>query len=238
MKKSVVILCISAVVLLAGCSPSTRLVSSWKPKEATAKNYNKLAVAVLFPSISNRMITEEALTVSLKARNIKAIQTFDTFPLAGKAKELLSMAKDPEELKESVKQKVKDNNIDALMIVTLFDTKKEERYVEGSSFTLGGTGFYGNGYYGNSYYGNLSPRYPGGSYYDYYTYSAYTMSNPGYYVEEVIYYVECNLYDTGTDKLIWTGQTKTINLSSIEKEAPKYAEIIANALIEKGVLIP
>ena len=238
MKNSLLILSFSASILLAGCGPSTRLVSSWNPKENVAKSYDKLAVAVLFPSISNRMITEEALTESLKSHNIKAVQTFDTFPLAGKAKEILSIAKKPEELKESVKQKVIENKIDALMIVTLFDKKTEQRYVEGSGFTLGGTGFYGNGYYGNTYYGNLSPNYPGGSYYDYYTYSAYTISKPGYYVEDVIYYAECNLYDIASEKLIWTGQTKTVNLSSIEKEAAKFATIIANALIDKNILIP
>jgi hypothetical protein len=223
-KKLQALLIVSLLILIS-CGSSTKLLSSWKPSGEEPQRYNKLAVAVLFPNTSNRYITENSIVQNFKANGINAQSTYDLFPLAGKVGEMINVEEYKEELEKGVKQKIRDNNIDAIMIVSLFDVRKEQRYVEGSGFTIGGTGYYG------------TPGYMG-SYYDYYYYSLGTVYKSGYYVEDITYFIECNLYDVSSEKLIWSGQTKTVKLKNIEEEAGKFAKIIVNELVSKKIIIP
>jgi len=199
-----------------------------------AQAYNKIGIGVLIPSTPKRIIVESALEEKFKEKGINAVATFNMFPLAGKAKEIIAMAKPTkEEIRKVVDEGINKNNLDALMLVTLLDVKKEQRYVETSSVTIGMPGYGGTGYYGNSY----SDPYRSG-YTDYYAYSVGTVYSNGYYTEDVTYFIECNLYDVKTRKLIWTGHTKTVDLTTIEEEAPIFSKIIVENLLLKNILKP
>ena len=50
---------------------------------------------------------------------------------------------------------------------------------------------------------------------------------PGYYVTDRTYFMEGNLFDTKTETLIWSIQTKSINPGSVEKFSK---ELIENML--------
>ena len=87
---------------------------------------------------------------------------------------------------------VKDG-IDGVLIMRLVDVKKEQTYVPGTTYPA----YYGSpwGYYGYAY-----PMY----------------STPGYVRTDATYYVETNLYSTGSDGLIWTSTTSTFNPTKLE----------------------
>ena len=89
---------------------------------------------------------------------------------------------DSEVAREAVINKVKENNIDALMIVTLFNKTQEERWVNNNNFSWGGTGYYG------------TPLGLHGSYYDYYAYSIGTIYNDGVITSYSIHYTK--LYES------------------------------------------
>ncbi len=236
MRNSIIALFFIAVMFI-GCGPSTKLVRSWANEEVTPKSYNKLAVVVLTPNASNRYLIERAVVADFKKEGIKAIPTYEIFPMAGKMDQLQELIKDKEDLKRKVVQKVEENKIDALMIISVFNIEKEQRFVRDNNYMAGGAGYYGSPYImgGPGYYG--SP-YAGGAYYNYYAYSLATVYNDGYYVDDYTYFLECNLYDVASEKLLWTGRTKTVNMKSVEDEAIYFSDVVIKDILKKKVILP
>ena len=210
--------------LISSCGTSTKLINSWSDKENTPKKYENIGVAVLFPNASSRYITEHNMVDYLNQKGIPSMPTTDVFPMAGRLSELTEVMDNSDAIKKRVIEKVAENNIDALMIITLFDKTKEERWVNDRSYMMGGTGYYG------------TPYGVRGAYYDYYYYSMGTIYNDGYYVDDITYFIECNLYDAETEKLIWRAQTKSNNPKSVEEESKALAYIVAKQLINKKVV--
>jgi len=48
--------------------------------------------------------------------------------------------------------------------------------------------------------------------------------------------VETNLFDVGSDRLVWSGITETMNPTSVTAEAPGFADVIIKALTARGLL--
>lgn len=237
-KLSIAFLLIS--ILFVGCGPSTKLVRSWTNEEVETKTFEKLAVVALTPSSSSRYLIERAIVKDLKDDDIKAIYTYEIFPMAGNIEQLGDLIKDKESLRKKVIAKVEENNIDALMIISVFDIEKEQRFVRDNNYAVGVAGYYGNPYMmgGMGYYGGTYMMGGMYSYYNYYAYSVGTCYNDGYYVDDFTYFLECNLYDVATEKLLWTGRTKTVNMESVEDEAIYFAKIVVDEIIKKNVIAP
>lgn len=224
-------------ILIAACGSSTKLTSSWKNKDMGTNHYEKIAVVAITPNNSSRYLIERAMAKDLTAQNLKAIPTYEIFPFAGKMGEVVSKSENPEALKARIKSKVNEHDIDALMIVALLDQEKEERYVNNNSFYMSGTGYYGTPYMGTAAVG-IGVPYAYGAYYNYYAYSAASVYQSGYYVEDVTYFLECNLYDVANEELLWSARTKSVNISSVEEEAVKFADLVVKDLISKKVVEP
>jgi len=222
MKKALHIIIIGFV--LAACSASTKLQVSYIQKDLQPHRYNKVAVLALANSDPNRLAIEEAVANQFKAEGVNATSTFFMFPLANRADMIADMEVTPEEIKTYVQQKVMENNIDALLIISLLDTRTTQRYVYenvGPSIYINPIGYPAYGY----------------SYYDYYYYSYNVTGNTGYYTTETTYFLESNLYDVETEKLLWTGQTKTENITSIDAEVKRFAKVVVYDMMNKKVVI-
>lgn len=206
------------------CGGSTKLTVSYIKEDLQPKKYNKLAIVALANSDPNRLVLEEALAAEFKKMGVNGISTFNIFPLAGRPDVVAEMNLDAETIENHIRETVQKNNIDALMILSLLDSKQTERYVNTTT----------------DYSGYYYPAYPAYRYhyYDYYSYAYGATRNTGYYTTQTTYFVETNLYDVESAELIWTGQTKTENISSIEYEAKNFARIIVRDINYKKVLIP
>lgn len=213
-------------VAVAGCTSSTKLVRSYSDKENTPKSFEKLGVAVLLPSESNRYVIERAVAEKLRDRDINAMATYDIFPFAGRMGELTE-GKSSDAVRQIVIDKITENNFDGFMIISLFDEQREERWVSDHPMYMNGTGYFG------------TPYGMAGTYYDYYYYSmGGGYYNQGSYVEHVTYFLECLLFDVSSEKLIWRGETKSVNIQSVEAEAQSFAEVVGHELIFKKVITP
>jgi hypothetical protein len=215
MKNPSLILSLLLLVFLSSCS-STSLLVSWNEKSSPPKNYRKMAVVVMAPDVSKRASVESAVADQLKAKGFNAHATFNTFPFAGKIGDL---GLDKETVEEKIKQRINDNGFDGVLTIVLLDAKKEQRYVEGTSISLAAPVY----------------QYP---YYGYYSYAYATVYDGGYYTTSTSYFLESNLYDVASGKLIWTAQTKTEDPSSIDKEAVNFSRIIVDDLLTKKVITP
>ncbi len=222
MKKLIIV--ILAGMMLAGCSPSTELMVTWKTGEYAPKQYKNIGILAVLKSNEARVDVETSIRDALQARGIKGTDTWTIWQFANNPEIMKKMGMEGEKLKEVIKQKVAEQQMDALLIVSLFDSFKEERYVPGKSTSVG-VGFSPGMYpaYGYPYYGYVG-------------YSFNTMSTPGYYTDASTYFVESNLYDIASEKLIWTGQTRTKMESSLEVEAAKLGRVLVNGMIKDKVL--
>jgi len=114
---------------------------------------------------------------------------------------------------EALKKVITDGKFTHVLLMRLADVEKETSYVPGTT-----TSFYGG-------YGR------------YYGYGAGMYSTPGYYTTDKNYFVETTVYSINPDKLIWTGTTKTVNPSKVEKTVNDIADVVTEKMKKDGFLI-
>ncbi len=122
----------------------------------------------------------------------------------------------PELLKEAneatLSDKLTQGQFTHVLLMRLGDVEKETNYVPGTT-----TAFYGG-------YGR------------YYGYGAGMYSAPGYYTTDKNYFVETTVYTVNPNKLIWTGTTKTVNPSKMEKTVNEIADVVSAKMKTDGFL--
>jgi len=109
-------------------------------------------------------------------------------------------------------QKIKQDKFNYVLLMRLADVEKETSYVQGTT-----TGYYGG-------YGR------------YYGYGAGMYTSPGYYTTDKNYFVETAVYSIEPDKLLWTGTTKTVNPSKLEKTINEIADVVTQKMQKDGFL--
>ncbi|ARS36529.1 hypothetical protein [Pontibacter actiniarum] len=202
-----------AVLILAcswGCTPSTRITGTWKNPEVESRSYDKVVVAALTDNIRARQTVETDMQNQLQQRGITATRSIDLFPptvsRSGPDVNLLL-------------QKVKDQHYGAILTVALLDEETDTRYVPGG---YGYTPMTRYGWYG---------RFRG-----YYTYWYPTLYDPGYYTEEKVYFLETNLYDTETERLLWSAQSKSYSPASLRKASETLAELTVAQMARESII--
>lgn len=209
MKKSLSFIAF-AVLLLTGCM-GTKFSATWKEPDYNGKAYKKLLVIAMSDNVSARGTVEDETTHFLKVKGINAVAGSDILPA-----DRTVIPKD----KNVLKKKLTDGGYEAVLTVGLIDVKEETHYVQG-------TGYYNPMSYG--YYG---------SFYGYNSYMYGSVYQPGYYSSSTVVYLETNLWDVATGKLMWSGQSKSSDVGSIDKMANSYARAVVSELTGKGLLLP
>lgn len=226
MKKILTISLILALLISCTTTTTTTITSAWKISKDAPKKYKKLAILAMLPNLDTRTKLENILQDELSSKGIRARGTWSFTPFAGDAEMKKKLGYVGEKLRDVIRKKTIDFEIDGLLIITLLDAIKEERYVEGTSvgFSTAFATDMGGGMYGLPYY-------------DYYSYVHTVSSTPGYYEDASTFFVETNLYDVATEKLVWSAQTTTKDLNAFEKEAEKYAKLIVSKMLKDKALI-
>jgi len=130
------------------------------------------------------------------------------------SEEAIPMPPDLEMKKEAIINAVNQFKNDAVIITHL--TGKEEK----ETFTRGGEADRG-------YYGSYHSRYKG-SY----------ARDPGYSSTSKTIRLETNLYDVKTEKLIWSGQSKTISKDSKDQVINDVIKVVINDLENNKLISP
>lgn len=76
-----------------------------------------------------------------------------------------------------------------------------------------------------------------GGYYDYYNNIYLHTHEPGYYSTHTQVRLKTNLYDVKTERLLWSGQSKTINPGSTRKVIDEVIQVVVKDL-QKNKLLP
>lgn len=226
MRKHFSFLILAIIVVFAiSCNPQKKstmeVIASWvnKPtidslRKVDAGKVNSVFIAALTHDMTVRSTMERDLAAEATAHGIKPVQSLSVVtPVTGVPDSVLIGA--------FIRQ-VEKSGCNAVLLVSLIDSKSDTKYVPGSSYTY--DPFMSYGYYG---------------YYPTYYASTYnTISSPGYYVTDNTYYIESNLYDVASRKILFSIQSKAVNPNDIEEASKKFAttlidEIKANDMLQK-----
>lgn len=130
------------------------------------------------------------------------------------SEEAIPIPADLEMKKETILNAVKQFENDAVIITHLIDKEEKE------AFTRGGQAH--GGYYG--------------FYHSRYTYSY--ARDPGYSSTSKTLRLETNLYDVKTEKLIWSGQSKTLSKDSKDQIINDVIKVVINDLQNNKLISP
>jgi hypothetical protein len=196
------ILCIAISLFFSSCGSQVKTTATWLNKEnVSTEPYKSIFIMVLTENMHAKSILEHDLAVAAKARGLKVYTSIDAFGPIG--------LNEISNIKDILTNKLKALDCETIFFLALKDKQSETRYVPGSSYSYSpysNYGYYGTygGYYGHAYSAG------------YYT--------PGYYTTDKTYFLESNLYDAKTEKLILSIQSKAVNPSEIEKSSQTYTK--------------
>jgi len=130
------ILLYGAILLLAGCGPSTKIEKTWTDPSftpATVQSYKKILVMGLLKDESTRRIAEDKMVAAFK--NVTAVQSY-------------SYLQPADTIRSEVEDKLKKDAFDGVVIMRLADVDKSVSYVPGTGYG----GWYGYRYSSPGYY--------------------------------------------------------------------------------------
>ena len=194
------------VFFLAGCSAQHNITYSWSNKDFhLSAPYKKIFVAALVANPHVRTHLEEEMGFAAQKKGFAVERSWDHFPPTFESR-------NPPR-REQMIEKIKSLQCEIIFTINLVDKRSETRYIPG------GMGLYG--------------PYPGyGLFFSgFYSYWSPFFYDPGYYVTDRYYFMEGNLFDTKTETLIWSVQTKSINPSSIED----FSKSLIETLMQKAI---
>jgi hypothetical protein len=202
-------LVLTAVLLSAACTTTTDIMSSYKAPGVTQVSYKKVFVSALTDNAAVRQTVENELARYMGTKGITTVKSSDAFP-----PNFHATGEDKD--KDVVLSKIRSSDCDGILTVAMVNKETETRYVQGS--------------------GPVGPYY--GSYGAYYGYGYGSFYSPGYYTEDKVYYLQTNLFDAKTEKLVWSAQSKTYNPSSLQDLLPGYEKAITDQMIKDGLVAP
>lgn len=203
------ILLVVAVVIV-GCAPTTLITGSWKNPKAGVKDYKTVFVVALTGNTIAKSTTEGDVSAALNKQGIATVKSIDEFP-PGFTKDSIP--------KTEIIQRVKGKGSDAILTISLLKKSTESRYVRGAYVYDPSVRFI---YYGNFW-----------GYYNYWYPYAY---NPGYYSQEDVYFIETNLYDSSTELLLWSAQSRTYSYNGLAPVSKEFAATIVDKMKKDGIL--
>jgi hypothetical protein len=197
------------LTMLAACTSSQRVTSSWVNREALPKQpFKSVFILALTSNLNAKIYVEREMAKLITARGQKAVKSSDIFTPVFLGSDTLTP--------EKVGKAVKDSGCDAVVTLALLDVKTETSYQPGTTY-----------YPAAPYYGSF------GRYYGHY-YSQ--MYEPGYYVTDKTYFVETNFYNAVSGVHLWSIQSDAYNPSSLESWFYKYSKLITFQLKKEGLI--
>lgn len=208
----------SLVVLFAfaclSCSNSSmRIMATWvnrKDMPPPAPGKHKIFIFAMTQNYEAQVNIENDLATAAANHGIKTVRSIDAFG------PILTLDKLPK--KDVLLQAIKDVGCDAIFSIAVVDQQSETHYVPATSSSVympySGYGYYYSGFYA------YSPNF----------------YSPGYYTTDKTYFIESNLYDVNTEKLLISMQSKVVNPGDITKSSKKYTDMLVTELQNQGFM--
>ena len=198
------------LIMVSSCS-STRFVDSWKNKEITSFQPQKLLVIGMTDNLTARKIFEEELKSAFMYHGINSVESSVVLD-----KSFTGSRKSEAEI-DALKDKLLKDGFDAVAITAVIGVDKKREY---------NSGYYTFGY----------NWYRFGRYYYRFQDVYYT---PEYYNDYNVYHIETSIYNIKEDEdksLVWVGTFDIVDPQNISSTVTDYVERIIAQLEREGVL--
>lgn len=204
-------------MLLVGCS-STTLSGSWKDPDYTGQ-IKKVYIVGMAKQETNRRILEDTFKQQLSAYGVSGLSSYKDLPDIKNA--------DQTKIAANIKTNVADS-----VLITHVTGKRTEEVVTPGRFTS----YYDPwSYHGHPYYPYYNwPYY--NDYGSYYNYRRQMIYEPAIISQYKVATVEANLYDTRSNKLIWTAQLETVIENDIQKLVNDFVKTVIRDMNSKGLI--
>lgn len=196
------------IALLTTCGGTTKVTGSWTQPDYEPTSYKKVVVLGIGANSVNRRIFEDQVETRLEAKGYPVIAALDLLPPNAAIGTIT---------REIVFSIFESAEIDAVFTMSMRHQEDTRRYVPASG----------------TYY---TPYYSSMGFYDYYGGFGGYYYSPGHYTGSLQVFLEANFFDLETNELIWSAQTKTTDVASIETMAVQFADAIVADFISQNVL--
>jgi hypothetical protein len=199
------------LICMAACKPSTEVTGAWKNLSiSNPKPVTTIPVTALTSKTHVRQTVETDIAEALAKSGYRTVKSLDVMPP-------FTQGKTPD--KEELFTKINNSGADVIMTLALIDKQTENRYIPGNAGYAPMPRF---GYYG-SFWGYYNNWYP-------------ALYSPGYYEESKTYFIETNLYDAGSEELLWSAQSETYNPGSLKKFSQEFAKVVVARMERDNVV--
>ncbi|WP_448699267.1 hypothetical protein ACFGVR_20045 [Mucilaginibacter sp. AW1-3] len=212
MKRSSHINFILLALVIASCGSTTSIIISYKAPGVTQVSYKKVFIAALTENTATKQTVENNLWTFLGDRGVVSVMSTQVF-----SPDFHSSGSDSD--KEVVLGKIRDTGCDGIFTVALVSKQAVTSYAPGSTPSGAGMGY-------------------SASFGAYYSFGNTSFYSPGYYTDDKVYYVETNLYDVKTEKLVWSAQSKTYDPPSLNSFLKSYEKTIARQVVKDELMAP
>lgn len=185
---------------------SSNLVQSWQDPSFDAGPLNRFLVLGMFNPDVNRRIYEDGFVGALEAQGAAGVAGYTLMPEQTDYDE-----------KEEIRDAVKNSGADGVMLATLLGVETEERYVPPKVEYV-------------------PTRHHSYRLYDYYRSSYEAVYHPGYTVTDKVVRLEIVVFSTTSEKMVWSGVTRSVNLSSGEAITKETATLVIRDMKKAGLL--
>jgi len=194
--------------MLACSSQTTKITGSWKEYQDKTYDFNKIAVLGVFPKADTRIVLEDKLETLMEEQGFNADGGLGFLPPTATEGSLGI---------DIVKAFLDSEKVDAVMLVSIFQINDQKTYYSGAY----------------TYY-----PWNDASFGDYYGQMQNVLYTPGYYTVSTNVFLEVNLYTYPDEELIWSAQTKTVNMTDLDRGAESVSKAIVKGLLTDKVLQP
>lgn len=208
------------LLIVTDCA-TTQLTGSWLNPEYQGNGFNKILVLGVSENETYLRIFEDTLSMKLENRGIMAEPGYILF----------DTEKRP--VREAISKEISRIGFDALIVSKVTGRRTEEVVHPGEFYYVRDPSFVSHFYGWRHPY---PPRFYDNHWFDYYSWSYTIVHEPGYVTEYEVMTVESNIYDAGTDELIWSGVTDTIVQAMIEDTINSLVNTLIQELAKKQLI--
>jgi hypothetical protein len=208
-----------AAVTLCGCTASTMIESTWTDPTFSRVPFEQLGVVALFDTTAESRSFEQSAARELEQRGIEAVPAYT----------ILGDERMYEQ--DELRSELAAADIDGILIYRMIAVDERNVYRNPTPYMRVPNAVL----FGDPYYWYYYPRW------DYYWYwrSTWDVTHSPEYWEPVTYViVETSLFDTRTDRLVWTAKSATMDGGQFDALAESIAESVTDELVAMELLTP
>ena len=188
--------------LAAGCATTTKNLSTWKDPSFNKAGFSNVVVICAAANEGNRRIFEDEFVRQLQKNNINATASYTMFTL--------NDGKDGDAVKELIKKR----GFDSVLVGRMVDKTTEMKYYPPTVTYTG------------------PPRAYYGGWYNYYHMGYSYSTTPGHTSTQDIVKLECNVYDTATEKLVFSSLSSTTITRGSKTKVDSVVKVILNNILK------